>query len=96
MSETPSRTVHIRIAGRVQGVGFRYWMEGEALSLGLAGWARNRRDGTVEAVISGEADAVETMLSRCRRGPDAARVDEVAILGELGGTCTRFDILPTA
>ena len=49
------RTVRVRIAGRVQGVGYRYWTERVAGELGLSGWVRNRRDGTVEAVVLGTA-----------------------------------------
>jgi acylphosphatase len=71
------RTVHVRIEGRVQGVGFRYWTETVAASLDLSGWVRNRRDGSVEAVFSGPADAVAEMLERCRQGPPAARVDRL-------------------
>ena len=96
MSEEQKRTVRILITGRVQGVGFRYWLEGEALVLGLGGWVRNRRDGSVEAVVSGGAEAVDDMLARCRRGPAAARVGDVTVLDEDGGTCSRFEIRPTA
>ena len=69
------RTVRVRIEGRVQGVGFRYWTERVATGLGLAGWVRNRRDGGVEALFSGPADDVAEMLERCRDGPPSARVD---------------------
>ena len=63
------------LSGRVQGVGFRAWTERTARSLGLSGWVRNLRDGTVEAVFSGPADVVDDMIARCRRGPDHARVE---------------------
>lgn len=62
------------IAGRVQGVGFREWMVREATRLGLAGWVRNRADGTVEALVDGPEPAVLALLSLCRRGPPAAQV----------------------
>jgi acylphosphatase len=65
------------ISGRVQGVGFRYWMIGEAERLGLTGWVRNLRDGTVEALIEGDEAAVEEMLRLCRRGPPGAQVGGV-------------------
>lgn len=67
----------IVIRGRVQGVGFRYWTMREAIRLGVAGWVRNRRDGSVEALFAGPADAVADMVARCRNGPGAARVDAV-------------------
>jgi acylphosphatase len=67
----------IVIRGRVQGVGFRYWTMIEAIRLGVAGWVRNRRDGSVEALFTGQADAVADMVTRCRNGPEFARVDAV-------------------
>lgn len=65
------------IAGRVQGVGYRDWMEREAVRLGVHGWVRNRRDGTVEALVAGEEAAVQALLSACRRGPPAAAVSTI-------------------
>ena len=73
------RGAHVVIKGRVQGVGFRLWVEAEAVSRGLHGWVRNRRDGSVEAVLWGEADAVGAMLEACRIGPRMALVTDVAI-----------------
>lgn len=75
-------TVRLRIEGRVQGVGFRAFVEREATALGLDGWVRNRRDGGVEAVVSGPADAVRELVRRCRIGPTAARVDMLRELAE--------------
>jgi acylphosphatase len=66
---------HVVVHGRVQGVGFRAFVEDEALRRGIEGWVRNRRDGSVEAVFAGEADAVAGMVEACRRGPLGARVD---------------------
>jgi acylphosphatase len=66
---------HVAIRGRVQGVGYRAFVEREALAAGLEGWVRNCHDGSVEAVFSGAADIVETMIGTCRRGPSGARVD---------------------
>ena len=63
------------LSGRVQGVGFRAWTERTARSLGLSGWVRNLRNGSVEALFAGPADVVDDMISRCRRGPDHARVE---------------------
>ncbi len=69
-----SKSVQITIHGRVHGVGFRAWVSDEAEQLGLSGWVRNRRDGTVEAVISGDETIVDEFVARCRQGPRAAIV----------------------
>lgn len=66
--------IRVVVSGRVQGVGFRAWAERSARSMGLSGWVRNLRDGTVEAVFSGPADKVDLMVARCRRGPEHARI----------------------
>jgi acylphosphatase len=68
---------HVMVRGRVQGVGYRAWVEHEALRRGLDGWVRNRRDGNVEAVFAGPPDAVAAMVAACRRGPSSARVEGV-------------------
>jgi acylphosphatase len=70
-------TRQIRVKGHVQGVGFRHAMRREALRLGVRGWVRNRRDGSVEALLRGDADAVARALAWARRGPPAASVDAV-------------------
>ncbi|WP_213772738.1 acylphosphatase [Bradyrhizobium sp. dw_78] len=68
----------VMICGRVQGVGYRAWVEREAMMRrGLEGWVRNRRDGGVEALFYGPADIVSEMVALCRRGPSSARVDDV-------------------
>jgi acylphosphatase len=90
------RTVRVRIAGHVQGVGYRAWTEWEANELGLGGWVRNRRDGTVEAVFSGSAAAVTEMLRRCEVGPPGAHVARVDIIGEDPGPFQGFAVRPTA
>jgi acylphosphatase len=89
------RTVRVRIEGRVQGVGFRYWMESECNALGLTGWVRNRRDGSVEAVISGDGELVEEMIDQCRHGPAGARVTEVEVVGGERDDYAGFEIRPT-
>ncbi|KAB2917807.1 MAG: acylphosphatase [Hyphomicrobiaceae bacterium] len=95
-STSDRRTVRVRIEGRVQGVGFRYWTERVATELGLAGWVRNRRDGGVEAVFSGAADDVDEMLERCRDGPPSARVDFVKVLDEADPPAAgSFEVRPT-
>jgi acylphosphatase len=70
-------TVHVVIRGRVQGVGFRAWAEMTALEYGLEGWVRNRRDGSVEALLSGPEEIVLTMVEACRQGPPGSRVEAV-------------------
>jgi len=95
MSEN-KRTVHVRIEGRVQGVGYRAFVEMRAAELGLTGWVRNRRDGSVEAVLQGSPDAVEAVLDACRAGPPASRVARLDIIGEGVGAFDGFDVLPTA
>lgn len=61
----------------MQGVGYRYWTVGEASARGLDGWVRNLPDGTVEALISGPSDAVDTMIAACRKGPAFASVTAI-------------------
>ncbi|RIK99183.1 MAG: acylphosphatase [Proteobacteria bacterium] len=91
---------HLVIRGRVQGVGYRAWAADEARMRGLEGWVRNRRDGSVEAVLAGPEAVVADMMAYCRRGPVSARVDaidEAAASGDLlrlRGR-ERFAVLPT-
>ncbi len=66
------------IAGQVQGIGYRDWMVTKALKLGLSGWVRNRRDGTVEALIAGDVASVEELSRLCRRGPSLALVSSIS------------------
>jgi acylphosphatase len=68
---------HVMIMGRVQGVGYRYWTGQTAAALGLAGWVRNRRDGSVEAVFAGPDDIVARMIEACRQGPSPSRVNSI-------------------
>ena len=77
MTPRPEKSVRVLIEGRVQGVWFRGWTMGEATALGLSGWVRNRLDGSVEAVFSGNKNSVETMLRRCWGGPPSAQVSAV-------------------
>ena len=92
---------HVSIRGRVQGVGYRAWVEQQANTHQLEGWVRNRRDGSVEALFAGAADVVADMIAQCHRGPSLARVDAV---DEKPGTSDelalrykgeRFSVLPT-
>lgn len=92
-------TRHLRISGRVQGVGYRDALRSEALARGVSGWVRNRRDGTVEAVAQGSADAIDALVAWARRGPPPARVTDVEVkeaTGELARAYEGFDWLPTA
>jgi acylphosphatase len=92
---------HVTIRGRVQGVGYRAWVEHTATARDLEGWVRNRRDGSVEALFAGPADVVAAMIASCRRGPSLARVDMVQ--DDAGGVDElnlrwegeRFSVLPT-
>ncbi len=85
----------LTIHGLVQGVGFRASLVREARRRGLDGWVRNRSDGSVEAVVSGEPSAVEDLIRWAGRGPPAARIDRVDVepaSGEFRG----FEVRPTA
>jgi acylphosphatase len=93
---------HVMIRGRVQGVGFRAWTEYTALERGLRGWVRNRRDGAVEALFVGPADAVAAMIAECHHGPRGSHVEAV---DQRDGTVEEptlvrrgdlFSVLPTA
>ncbi len=66
---------HVLVRGRVQGVGYRAFVEHEALRRGIEGWVRNRRDDSVEAVFAGAQEKVDAVIEACRRGPHSARVD---------------------
>ncbi len=89
------------ISGRVQGVGYRAWVEHSAKARGLEGWVRNRRDGSVEALLAGSPEVVSEMVARCRRGPSFARVEAVydeaasADALKLRRSGERFSVLPT-
>ena len=87
-------TVHLSITGRVQGVGYRDSLRAESIRKGCTGWVRNRRDGSVEAVIEGPQEAVSGVIAWSRRGPPAARVDRVEV-GEAEGGFTDFEVLGT-
>jgi acylphosphatase len=92
---------HIAIRGRVQGVGYRYWVEQQARAHGLEGWVRNRRDGSVEALFAGPAEVVADLTAKCRRGPSSAEVDDVrdqpasSDALKLRRPGERFSVLPT-
>ena len=87
-------TKHLRISGKVQGVGFRAAMYRQAVRLNITGWVRNRKDGVVEAVIQGPVKTVAEMLVWARRGPCGARVDQVEVKNA-DGVFPDFDLLST-
>lgn len=88
--------VRLVITGRVQGVGYRDFVRTEALARNLSGWVRNRRDGSVEAIVKGETESVEEMIAACWRGPRASKVIDVQIeAADTGEPVTGFSIHPT-
>ena len=88
-------TRRLRIHGRVQGVFYRGWGVATARTLGLRGWVRNRRDGSVEMLVAGDADKVEAMIARCREGPSAARVDRIEVAEDAEEAPAGFEERPT-
>jgi acylphosphatase len=92
MSERITRRVVVH--GRVQGVGFREFMRREAVRHGVAGWVRNRRDGTVEAMISGPEEAVEAVIAWASHGPPSAQVTSIDV-ENAEGTFTEFEVRRT-
>ncbi len=90
------QAIRVVIKGRVQGVGFRAFLDHEALRHHVAGWARNRRDGTVEAVFIGESENISKMIVECRHGPALADVRDVLVSDYAGPALRRFTLLPTS
>lgn len=88
-------TRHLDIRGRVQGVGYRNYLEFKARQLGVRGWVRNRSDGSVEAVVSGTAAAVDAMIECAGRGPRAAQVSAVTV-SAAAGDFAEFEVRATA
>jgi acylphosphatase len=93
-ADRPGARAHLIIRGRVQGVWFRGTTCQEARRLGLGGWVRNRRDGSVEAVFEGPRSEVQKIVVWCHRGPRMAQVDSVDLkweepTGELAGFSVR-------
>uniref|UniRef100_A0A1J3K5K5 acylphosphatase n=1 Tax=Noccaea caerulescens TaxID=107243 RepID=A0A1J3K5K5_NOCCA len=90
-----TKTVRMVIKGRVQGVCYRNWTVENAEELGIKGWVRNRRDGSVEALFSGPPEAVDEMHQRCRRGPPAAMVTGLEAFPSTEEPGTSFEYRPT-
>ena len=87
--------VRVVVKGRVQGVFYRNWTIENANELGLKGWVRNRRDGSVEALLSGSPNSVEEMQQRCRRGPPAAVVTGFEVFPSTDDPGSGFQRKPT-
>uniref|UniRef100_A0A0C9RL93 acylphosphatase n=1 Tax=Wollemia nobilis TaxID=56998 RepID=A0A0C9RL93_9CONI len=94
-SSAEAKTVNVRVKGVVQGVFYRKFTAENAQQLGLKGWVRNRRDGTVEAVFSGDTKSVDDMLERCKRGPPAAVVTAVNVNPTEEPVGETFELKPT-
>jgi acylphosphatase len=90
------QTTRLLISGRVQGVGYRDWARQQALALALTGWVRKRRDGRVEAMVSGADDCIARFVEALGKGPSLARVESVE--QSPGGTLSAagFEVRPTA
>ena len=82
----------VRITGRVQGVFFRAWAQGHARELGISGWIRNCPDGSVEAHLGGDEQAVARMVERMRRGPSNARIEEFTVEDAESEELGRFQV----
>ncbi|MBS7544984.1 acylphosphatase [Ancylobacter oerskovii] len=91
-----ARSLRIVVHGRVQGVGYRAWLADAAGRLGLRGWVRNRRDGTVEALLHADEATLETLIDACRRGPPAALVRDIERFEAAGTPPEDFEVRPTA
>ncbi len=87
--------IHCLVRGQVQGVGYRAWCQGEAVTRGLSGWVRNRRSGDVEAVLAGPADVVEEMLAALWTGPAGASVSTVEQSETEERLSSDFEVRPT-
>jgi acylphosphatase len=91
----PIETVRLRITGQVQGVGYRLWMTRAAASLGLRGWVRNRRDSSVEALVTGPPEAVAAIAEASKEGPPGARVARVVAAPDQDDGSVGFAARPT-
>ena len=83
---------HVRVTGRVQGVFYRAWAQGQARELGVSGWIRNCPDGSVEAHLGGEEQCVARMIERMGRGPSNAVVEEISVEDTTAENLGRFEL----
>jgi acylphosphatase len=91
-------TRHIRVSGRVQGVGYRAALRDEAARRGVTGWVRNRADGSVEALVQGSGESLKRLIDWARRGPPGARVtrlDEQPPAAEFDRNYSAFELWPS-
>lgn len=96
MEEPNQVRLHATIQGRVQGVGFRYFVQDNAVRLGLTGWVRNRWNGDVEVVAEGDREALGNLLNALHRGPRSAFVSKVSAEWQtIEGEFTSFNVRPT-
>lgn len=96
MKPSDQQRLHARVYGRVQGVGFRYYVLNSAVKLGLVGWARNRRDESVEVIAEGELEVLKDLVRALHRGPKSSSVREIKTnLQEASGEFGSFFIRPT-
>ena len=90
-----TKTLRLRLSGRVQNVGYRAFAVRLAVDLGLSGWVRNRTNGQVEILVAGDEAALELVIARCRQGPRLARVDDVAVSDTTEAAPSGFEERPT-
>ena len=88
-------TLRLKITGKVQGVGYRFWATRTAANLGLRGWVRNRHDSSVEMLVTGASEDVAAMVEAARKGPAGARVVEVSATPDANDGSVGFTALPT-
>lgn len=89
-------TMRVRVEGTVQGVGFRAYSVRQALALNLKGWVRNRADGAMEALVSGQVKDVERFVQACMKGPEGARVKNIDLVSDADPGSEGFVELPDA
>ena len=96
MNSSDQKRLHAKVYGRVQGVGFRYFVMNTAVELGLVGWTRNRRDDSVEVVAEGELEVLKSLVRALQRGSRSSAVREVKTdVQEASGEFASFYVRPT-